>query len=116
MVVLAVVCGMNQGICTHRELRKRQKSHSLLDPSNRYFILLAQTNVNVDGRVMCMHTQAQKPSKVKCNHSTTVPGKPSNDRLTVPAQNGMARNSVLQSYCPERCKEKHDVHLERRTS
>lgn len=59
-----------------------------------------------------VHAHTGTKSPVKGNHSTTVPGKHSNDRLTVPAQNGMARNSVLQSHCPEYSKEKHDVHID----
>lgn len=46
---------------------------------------------------MCMHRGKKKPYEV----TTTVPGQHSNDRLTVPVQNMMAMNPVLQSHYPE---------------
>lgn len=69
--------------------------------------LVSRSNAWIHQTGICMHA---KPCEVKCG--TTVPGQHSNDRLTVPAKNGTARNSVLQSHCPEYGEEKHAVHID----
>lgn len=74
----------------------REATGSCMKLRSRYFILLANTNVNV-GVVTCMHRGKKKPYEV----TTTVPGQHSNDRLTVPVQSMMAMNRALQAPCPE---------------
>lgn len=101
-VVLDAVCGMTQapmggwGAITKKEVTW---SYAWINPSYGYFILLAHTNVNVDGKVMCMHRGKKTLWSVMT--APLSPWQHSNDRLTFPAQNMMARNRALQSHCPE---------------
>lgn len=74
-------------------------SYAWIDPSYGDSLLLAHTNVSVDRSIMCMcRGKKKKPFEVKCNDSASVPRQHSNDRLTFPAQDMIARN---QSHCPE---------------
>lgn len=77
-------------VSTHGGARGHRELHEAM-LRFRYFILLANTNVNVDGAVMCMHIGKKNRYEV----ATTVPRQHSNDRLTVPVQNMMTMNHVL---------------------
>lgn len=90
-------------MCTHGELRRRRKSceATWIDPLKQVFYTPDRRKWEFRWLGNVHAHRHVKLYEVKGNHSTTVPGQHSNDRLSVPAQNWKARNSVHQCHCLE---------------